>query len=83
MLLPATTGSGESDFVIDRSARGETVVPWVEVLLPGTGSDVLEVTDAVFDMPDSFATFGVTWMVTVADPDAASPPRLHVTVPAA
>src|SRR5262245_11513995 len=40
MLLPAKTGSGESDFVTARSANACTVVVAVPVLLAGVGSTV-------------------------------------------
>ena len=57
------------------------MVPWVEELFAGAGSDVALDTVAVFDrLPpaDVDAT-----IVTVAAPEAASEPRLHVTVPVA
>ena len=45
---PTVTGSGESDFAIDRSAsRGLTVVVIVELLFPATGSTVVDETVAV------------------------------------
>jgi hypothetical protein len=79
--FPATTGSTESDFVIERSARGCTVVPSVSLLLPLTGSDTSEETDAVFEMEPPVPA--VTTMSTLALPDAESEPSEQVTVPAA
>jgi hypothetical protein len=69
--------------VIERSAEAATVVACVEELLPGVGSEVVEVTVAVFDIPDSFTGFGVTLTVIVAEPEAVRVPRGHVTVPLA
>ena len=48
--VPAVTGSGESDLVMDRSACVSTVVSAVEVLLAVSGSVVVEVTAAVLEM---------------------------------
>ncbi len=47
--MPANTGSGESDFVIDKFAAVWTVVSSVAELFPGAGSVVEDDTDAVFD----------------------------------
>jgi hypothetical protein len=80
-LFPAETGSGESDFVMARSATPVTVVPWVEELFAEEGSDVELDTVAVFDREPS--TEVVATIVTVAEPDADRPPRLQVTVPVA
>ena len=81
---PTVTGSGESDFAIDRSASGVggvtsfTVVDTLELLLPATGSSVVDDTLAVLlSVP---ADPGVTTIFTVAPAPFASVPRLHVTV---
>ena len=81
-LPPATTGSGLSALVIDRSAEAVTVVLAVALLFALLGSASLAVTLALLVIvpPDVGA---VTVIVTVADPALAIVPRLHVTVPAA
>jgi hypothetical protein len=79
--LPAVTGSTESVFVIETSARGWIVVPCEALLFPGAGSLVVDVTDALFVIAPS--TFGVMTTPTVAFAPAAIVPMLHVTVPAA
>src|ERR671924_322815 len=48
MLAPAATGSGESVFVTETSAQFDTFVVVLSELFPGVGSDVDELTDAVF-----------------------------------
>jgi hypothetical protein len=45
---PGTYGFGLLDFVIDSSATGTGVVVAVPVLLPGVGSNVVDVPVAVF-----------------------------------
>jgi len=80
-LPPATTGSGLSVLVTDRSAEAVTVVLAVALLFALLGSASLAVTLAVLVIvpPDVGA---VTTIVTVALPALAIVPRLHVTVPA-
>lgn len=80
-LLPAMTGSGESAFVIERSADGLTVVPWVDELFVLSGSVTPDETETVFEIDP--AEPGVTTIVTDADAPAVIVPRLHVTVPPA
>src|SRR2546422_345581 len=50
MLLPASTGSGESDLVSARLAEVLTVVSSVAVLSEGSGSNTPEVVLAVLEM---------------------------------
>jgi hypothetical protein len=67
--------------VIDRSAdvtAGFTVVVAVALLFAVLGSEVVELTVAVFE--SGAAAVGVTTIVTVAEAPEASVPRLHVTV---
>ena len=75
---PATTVGGPS-LVIARSALAVTVVTTVELLLPGTGSAVVEATDAVFDNdPAWFGAVTVT-VITGAVAPVASNARVQVT----
>jgi hypothetical protein len=77
---PEDTGSGESDFVIERSATGSTVVVAPAVLLAGLGSLVLEDTVAVLVIGP--VTWGVTLIWTLALAPLATDPSGQVTVPA-
>ena len=77
MFSPAFTGSGESVFVIDRSAE-ETVVVTVAESLMLFGSVVAELTEAVFEMLAPPVPFTVPTIVIVADAPTAS--ELNVTV---
>src|SRR5438132_1113800 len=77
------TGSGESDFVMARSADVPTVVVSVAVLLAGVASVVVALTVALFE---SWARReGSTFTVRVRDVVApfASVPTAPATVPAA
>ena len=76
---PEDTGSGESDFVMDRSATGSTVVIALAELLAGLGSLTAEETLAwfVIDPVDG----GVTLIWTLALAPLAIVPSAHVTVP--
>ena len=80
--MPATTGSGESDFVIDRSVSVFSVVVSVAELLSGVGSDVVALTVAVFDRSVVLDEFTVTVSVRDVLAPFAKPPIAHVTVPA-
>jgi hypothetical protein len=63
---PVKTGSGESDFVIARSAAPvATVVVAVPLSLPGFGSEVDEEAVAVFERTVPGATLGATATVKV------------------
>src|SRR5436190_1150164 len=76
------TGSGLSDFVIERSAAVLTVVASFAEWSPGVGSVVVEVTEAVFErLAVSFGST-LTIMCRVVVPAGRSP-RFQVTVPAA
>jgi hypothetical protein len=81
-LLPAITGSGESLFVTERSALGVIVVPCVELLFAFDGSDVVDDTVAVLEMPPPVAP-AVVLIVMLGVAPAATVPNEHVTVPAA
>jgi hypothetical protein len=80
-VLAATTGSGESALVTDRSAEAVTVVVAVALLLPAFGSFSVAVTLAVL-VSVPLEAGAVTTIVTVALDPLAIDPRLHVTVPA-
>src|ERR687888_132839 len=82
MLLPASTGSGESDLVTDRSAEVLTFVVSVAELLPGVGSETFEVTLTVLVMSAVREESTLTTKVTCAEPPEAIVPRDQVTVPA-
>jgi hypothetical protein len=75
------TGSTESVFVIETSASALTVVPCVALLFPAKGSDVVDVTVAVFDRAPELV--GVTTTETVAFAPLAIVPSEHVSVLAA
>jgi hypothetical protein len=80
-VLAATTGSGESALVTDRSAEAITVVVALAVLLAVLGSLSVAVTlTLLVIVPPSVGA--LTTIVTVADPALAIVPRLQVTVPA-
>jgi hypothetical protein len=80
-VLAATTGSGESVLVTERSAEAVTVVLAVVLLLPAFGSFSVAVTLALLvSVPPEVGT--VTVMVTVALDPLAIVPKLQVTVPA-
>src|SRR5712692_2405331 len=68
MLLPAATGSGESDLVTARSARAWTVVVAVLLLLPEVGSVVAVAAVAVLLMivPSAVLELTLTTMVNTA-----------------
>ena len=75
---PATTVGGPS-LAIARSALAVTVVVTVEELLPGTGSAVVDATDAVFDSePAWFGAVTVT-VITGADAPVVRAARVQVT----
>src|SRR2546430_17664027 len=77
MFSPAFTGSGESVFVIDRSAE-DTVVVAVAESLALFGSVVAEITEAVFEMLAPPVPFTVPTIVIVAEAPTAR--ELNVTV---
>ena len=79
--MPGATVPTPSSLVMARSAEGETVVSSESVLLPGTGSGVLDVTEAVSVMMPSIVV--VTTIVMVAVAPSASAPSGQVTTPAA
>ena len=83
-MSPAVTGSGESVFVIDRSAEAATVVVSVSLSLPGLGSGVVDDAVAVFDSTVPAATDGATATTKVksAGP-GANDVFVHDTVPPA
>ena len=65
-MVPVTTGSGASAFVIDMSvAGGRTRVTSVLLLLAGFGSAVGEETVAVFTSVDPLLAVTVTLIVTM------------------
>jgi hypothetical protein len=76
---PEETGSGESDFVIERSATGSTVVVALALLFAEFGSLTPEETLAWFvtDPVDG----GVTLIVTLALAPLAMLPSAHETTP--
>jgi hypothetical protein len=80
-VLAATTGSGLSALVTDRSAEAVTVVLALALLFALLGSASVAVTLAllVITPPDVGA---VTIIVTVALDPLAIEPKLQVTVPA-
>ena len=74
------TGSGESTFVIDKSADGSTTVGSDDESFDGSGSSVAEATAAVLITPGSAP--GATSTVTSTDesePEASEPPWVQVT----
>ena len=62
-----------------RSAVGATSTAAVELLLPGCGSVVPDVSVAVFDSVPGVVAVTVATIVTVASAPPASEPRLHET----
>ena len=79
-VAPATTESGLSDFVIDRSADAVTVVSSLSVF-GVVGSAVVAVTDALLDIKPPSAG-AVTVIVIVGAAPTASEALVHVTTPA-
>ena len=77
MSSPAFTGSGESDFVIDRSAEDTVVVAVAESLGPFK-SVVAELTEAVFEMLAPPVPFTVPTIVIVADAPTLRDEKLTV-----
>ena len=76
---PASTGSGPSLLVSDRSAAGSTVVCAVAVRSAVSGSTTSDVMLAwLLSVP---GPCGVTLIATVASASSAIVPRLQVTVP--
>jgi hypothetical protein len=82
-LAFGATGSGVSDFTIDRSATASTVVPAESELFPGAGSSVGESTEAVFDSVAAWAGAVTVMVIAGAVAFAASDARVQVTVPEA
>src|SRR4051794_12043077 len=85
MLPFASTGSGESDFVTERSACDATIVVVFAESLPGVGSVVADVTVAVADItvPPAVPESTCTTSVNIADCDAGRPLIEHDTIPVA
>src|SRR5205809_1128568 len=83
MLLPANTGSGESDLVTARSAVRCTVVVAVPVLFPGVGSVVAEAPTALFVIvvPSGAPESTFTMIVNVAASPAAEVALANAIVP--
>src|SRR5712664_3277888 len=82
MLLPAVTGSGESVLVTARSAEAFTVSVSLAVLFPGVGSVVVLATTTVLVCgPGRVEAGTVKAALTVAEPPAASVPRLQMKSP--
>jgi hypothetical protein len=81
---PGTAVAGPV-FAIDRSAEGAAIPVVVELLLPGTGSGVADVTVAVFEMAAPVGTAGLTFTMSVKTPGAAGArvAIVHETVPPA
>src|SRR5437588_4566217 len=77
MFSLAFTGTGESVFVIDRSAE-ETVVVTVAESSALFGSVVAELTEAVFEMLAPPVPFTVPTIVIVADAPTDSEPNVTV-----
>ncbi len=84
MVLPAPTGSGLSTTVTPRSANADTNVFAVALLLPATGSVVVDDTVAVFEstVPLASAAPTLTTSVRTALP-AGIEARVQLTVPPA
>ena len=80
-MLPASTGSGLSDFRILRSAIALTVVFSVAVLFDGSGSVVVDDTVAEFVMMPVVPESTVTVIVYDAEPPAIIVPREQVGTP--
>jgi hypothetical protein len=77
-LFPAITVA-EPDLLIDRSAEAVTVVDAVDVLLPGTGSVVVEETLAEFDNDPAWAGAVTTTLMVGAVAPVARPARVQDT----
>jgi hypothetical protein len=77
-FAPATTVAGPV-LTIARSADAVTVVLTTEVLFPGTGSDVVDETDAVFDRLPACAGAVTTTVIAGAVDPAVNAGRVHVT----
>src|SRR5438094_975998 len=82
MLVPASTGSGESDLVSARLAEVFTVVSSVAVLSEVSGSNTPEVVLAVLEMFVVREESTLTTRVTVSLHDALPIFRFHPTTPA-
>src|SRR5437763_973595 len=80
-LVPAVTGSGLSDLVIETSAEVATVVASFAELLVVSGSEVVELTEAAFERTAGLLSSTWTVMCRTVVPGARSP-RFQVTVPA-
>ena len=65
MLLPACTGTGLAEFVIERSAEPATRDLTVALLLPPFGSLVVEETESVCVIVDPYATVVLTFTTKV------------------
>ncbi len=76
---PEETGSGESDFVMERSATGSTVVVALALLFAGVGSATPDETLALFVIEPALC--GVTLIWTLALAPFATVPNEQVTVP--
>ena len=76
-MFPTVTGSGESDFVTDKSVLGLTVVVAVAVLLTAVGSFVMAFAFAVLVSFPS--TVGLTLIVTMTLSPLLIVHRLQVT----
>src|SRR6185503_13701977 len=76
------TGSGSSVLTIERSAEVVTVVASVSVLLPVTGSGVIDATTAVLLSVPNVSESTVTVRVMDDEAPAASTARVQVTTPA-
>src|SRR5919108_520842 len=76
---PTGTGSGESDFVRERSAAGVTVVSALAELSEGSDSVIAEETVALLVIDPSLC--GRTLIEIVAFAPEASVPREQLTVP--
>src|SRR5258708_39825614 len=85
MLLPAMTGSGLSELVIDKSALAPTAMLELAVLFPALGSGVAELTDAVslIRVPDAVLEFTFTVRTNVAVAALFSVAILQVIAPLA
>src|SRR3989442_571117 len=83
MLLPAITGSGESDLVTDRSAWAWTVVVAVAELLPEFGSVVVLAATAllVIVVPTEVFELTLTTTVNTALSPAATVALENTTLP--
>src|SRR5712691_10590063 len=82
MLLPASTGSGESDLVSARLAEVLTVVSSVAELFVRSGSKVVEDAEAVLEMSAVSEGSTFTTRTTTAFVPAGTVPSDQETVPA-